>query len=56
MTVPTYEEFMLPTLRLLADGQTRPWREVATRVADALSLSDQDRSGALLNGKLVVWS
>lgn len=38
---------MLPTLKALADGETRPWREVAARVADALGLSDEDRLEAL---------
>ncbi|HEX7806746.1 MAG TPA: restriction endonuclease [Cellulomonas sp.] len=53
MTTPSFQDFMLPTLRLLADGQTRPWREVAAQVADALGLTDDDRAEALPNGKLV---
>jgi len=53
VTVPGFQEFMLPTLRLLADGETRTWREVASLVADALGLSDEDRADTLPNGKLV---
>jgi len=53
VTNPGFQDFMLPTLRLLADGQTRPWREVAAKVADALGISEEDRAEALPNGKLV---
>lgn len=53
MTVPGFQEFMLPTLRVLADGETRPWRDVAREVADRLALADADRGAALPNGKLI---
>jgi restriction system protein len=53
MTVPGFQDFMLPTLRVLSDGHTRPWREVAELVAMDLGLSEEDRAEALPNGKLV---
>lgn len=53
MTVPGFQEFMLPVLRVLADGETRQWRDVASRAADRLSLADGDRAQALPNGKLI---
>lgn len=53
MTVPGFQEFMLPTLRVLADGETHPWREAAGSVADRLGLEDADRAEALPNGKLI---
>ena len=53
MTVPGFQEFMLPTLRVLAEGETRPWREVAELVAEALGLSEDNRLEALPNGKLI---
>ena len=53
MTVPGFQEFMLPTLRVLADGQTRPWREIADLVAGVLNLSAEQREEALPNGKLI---
>ena len=53
MTVAGFQDFMLPTLRLLADGQTRGWREVAAQVADTMRIEEQDRAEALPNGKLV---
>ena len=53
MTVPGFQDFMLPTLQVLADGRTRPWREVATSVAETFRLTDEDRAMALPNGKLV---
>lgn len=53
MTVPGFQEFMLPVLRVLADGETRPWRQVAGRAADHLALSDEDRAETLPNRKVI---
>lgn len=53
MPVPGFQDFMLPTLQVLSDGETRPWREVAERVADVMRLTDDQRSENLPNGKVI---
>ncbi len=50
MTVPTYEEFMLPTLRVLADGVERRTREAASAAADLLGVSEEDRAEVISSG------
>lgn len=38
MTIPTYEDFMLPLLRSIADGQEHRTRDLIQPLADALSV------------------
>lgn len=51
MTVPGFEQFMLPTLRLLADGTPRPTRGAANEVARTMGLSDDDLSETIASGQ-----
>lgn len=48
--MPTWEEFMIPTLRVLSDGATRHWREFQPLVADAANLTDAQKSEVLPSG------
>jgi restriction system protein len=43
MTVPGYQDFMLPLLKLVADGQTYHIQTAADLVANDLGLSEEDR-------------
>ena len=56
MTVPTYEDFMLPTLRVLADGQPRATRATAEAAADLLDLDADAREEAIPSGLLTYVS
>ncbi len=56
MSVPTYEAFMLPTLRGLADGQPRSTRATSDAAADLLGLSDDARDETIPSGLLTYVS
>ncbi|UAL30158.1 restriction endonuclease [Nocardioides rotundus] len=51
--MPTWEEFMIPTLQVMADGTVRTRRDVRPLVADALALTDDQRQQALASGEAV---
>lgn len=51
MSIPTYEQLMLPVLKCLSEGTSRPRREIAALVADAVNLSDEDRTQLLPSGQ-----
>ena len=48
--MPSWEEFMIPTLRALSDGVTRHWREFQPLVADEAGLTDEQRIEMLPSG------
>ena len=48
--MPTWEEFMIPTLRVLSDGVVRHWREFQPLVADLIGLSDEQKTEMLDSG------
>jgi restriction system protein len=50
MTIPDYQNLMLPVLRLAAEGETRV-AAVADRIADELSLSAEERDRLLPSGR-----
>ena len=50
--VPTWEEFMIPALRVLADGQVHRARHVADSAADMLNISPEARQGTIPSGQL----
>ncbi|NMR19737.1 restriction endonuclease [Cellulomonas fimi] len=56
MTVPTYEEFMLPTLRVLADDQPRSTRATVDAAADLLGLDGSTREETIPSGLLTYLS
>ena len=45
--MPTWEEFMIPTLRVLSDGHVRHWREFQPLVAEEAGLTDEQKSEML---------
>ncbi len=48
--MPTWEEFMIPTLRVLSDGVVRHWREFQPLVADKANLTDEQKIEMLPSG------
>ena len=51
MSVPSYDTFMLPLLRLLADGQEHDIRELRDKLAAEFKLTDEDRAVRVSNGR-----
>ena len=51
--MPTWEEFIAPTLRAMSDGVTRTRREIHPAVADEARLSEDQRLIALASGQLL---
>lgn len=51
MPIPTHEQAMLPVLRELADGEARHLSALTDRIADAFSLSTDERGQMLPSGK-----
>lgn len=50
MAIPNYQEFMLPTLEVIADGQEHKNSEVAQAVAKILNITDEDMQEMLPSG------
>jgi len=50
MAVPTYDQFMLPLLKLASDGQEHSLRESIPALADQMAISDADREEMLPSG------
>jgi restriction system protein len=49
--MPTWEGFMIPTLRALSDGVTRHWREFQPLVAEQAELTDAQKTEMLPSGR-----
>lgn len=52
MTVPTWDEFMIPVLRVLLDGEVRKRRDLYVMVAEAETLTEEETSKTLASGQL----
>jgi restriction system protein len=52
MPVPTWQEFMVPTLEVLRDGQVRRLRELYALVANKVGLSESERAERLSAGDI----
>lgn len=48
--MPTWEGFMIPTLRVLSDGVTRHWREFQPLVAEETHLTEEQKTEMLPSG------
>ena len=55
MPIPTYQSFMLPLLRLAADGREHSLKEAVTHLASEFRLSDAERNEYLPSGKQRVF-
>lgn len=51
MAVPGFQDFMLPLLRLAADGQPHTQKEAAAALAHEMGLSDADRNELIASGQ-----
>ena len=54
MTIPTYEDAMLPVLKALADGQAHHRRALSDLMADHFNLTSDERDKLLSSGKAPV--
>lgn len=50
MTVPGFQDFMLPLLRLAADGEQHTQKEAVVALANDFALTEEDRSELLASG------
>jgi restriction system protein len=51
MPAPTWDQYMIPSLHVLVDGQMRRTREIVARAADLLQLSETDRAVLIPSGQ-----
>lgn len=51
MAIPSYQEIMLPLLRLAADGQVHGYREAKGMLAEKFGLTDDERKELLPSGR-----
>ena len=51
MPAPTWDQYMIPSLHVLVDGQMRRTREIVDRAADLLQLSEIDRAVLIPSGQ-----
>jgi restriction system protein len=51
--MPTWEEFMIPTLRVLSDGEVRSRRGLCTLVASAVGLTEEQTRAVIASGQVL---
>jgi len=51
--MPTWEEFMIPTLRVLDDGQVRNRRDLCLLVAQAVGLTEDQTQAVIASGQVL---
>ena len=51
MSIPDFQNLMLPILRILGDGQELRMKDVTSRIADELGLTDEERAEMLPSGQ-----
>ncbi len=56
MAVPDFQSFMLPLLKLAADGQEHSLTEAVERLAQEFQLSEEDRGQLLRSGQTRVYN
>jgi hypothetical protein len=56
MAVPDFQSFMLPLLKLTADGEEHSLAEVVERLADEFQLSAEDRAQLLRSGQTRLYN
>ena len=55
MSMPTYEDIMLPFLQTLADGKMHTLKELHVSLADHFALSDEERQRLLPSGNQIMF-
>ena len=56
MAIPDYQSFMLPLLKLAADGKEHSIREAVAVLSDGMNLSREERDALLPSGTLIVYN
>lgn len=61
MAIPGYQDFMLPLLKIAADGKEHTVQEAMATLADQLKISEEDREALLASGQTrfynrVMWA
>lgn len=51
MAAPTWDEYMAPSLRVLADGEVHRFRDVARAAADLLGVTEEQRNILIPSGQ-----
>lgn len=51
MSAPTWDQYMVPSLQVLSDGEVHRGREVIAAAADLLAVSDEQRSIVIPSGQ-----
>ncbi|HPF49809.1 MAG TPA: restriction endonuclease [Caldisericia bacterium] len=51
MTIPNFQEFMLPVLMLMSDGKQREYREIIYQTADLMNISEEDKLDMIPSGR-----
>lgn len=51
MAAPTWDQYMIPSLKVLNDGEARRGRDVTSAAAELLQLSDEDRAVLIPSGQ-----
>ncbi|WP_447646178.1 restriction endonuclease [Nocardioides zeae] len=51
MTVPTWDEYMAPSLKVLSDGEVHRTRQIVEAAADLLGLTDEERQILIPSGQ-----
>ena len=55
MTVPNYQNIMLPLLKLAGDGEDHLMRDAFEELAEDFGLTEEDRRELLPSGTQTVW-
>jgi restriction system protein len=51
MPIPDYQGFMLPFLQVISDGQEHHVRDIVTKLADQVGLTNEERQQMLPSGQ-----
>jgi restriction system protein len=54
MAIPTYEDCMLPFLRVLADGEAHQTKDIVVSLSDVFGLTPDERAASLNSGQRVM--
>ena len=55
MSIPGFQDLMLPMLEILADGKELPVRTLAPILSDKFNLTDEERNHKLKSGQQATY-